>query len=249
MLQVYSDLHTEFGGFTPNVHPETKYIILAGDIGVGDSALDWVESLAKQYLDKHIIYVAGNHEYYGSSVDQFDKSAVTRFLTNTNVHFLQNGRTKVFHDTRHVFIGATLWTSMQDRNPLVMQIAQETINDFKHIVDFTAEESVRTHRNHLKEIIKSIKCYGYEDYSTVVVSHHAPSYLSSSSEYKGDLLNAAFLSDLSEEILTYRPSLWIHGHLHTSSDYILGGTRIICNPLGYQGRQINKDFLDAPLTM
>ena len=27
--------------------------------------------------------------------------------------------------------------------------------------------------------------------------------------------------------------IWIHGHIHTSSDYQIGKTRIICNPKGY----------------
>ena len=28
--------------------------------------------------------------------------------------------------------------------------------------------------------------------------------------------------------------LWCHGHIHQSKDYMIGNTRIICNPRGYE---------------
>ena len=28
--------------------------------------------------------------------------------------------------------------------------------------------------------------------------------------------------------------VWIHGHVHSSFDYNIGKTRIICNPRGYE---------------
>ena len=30
-----------------------------------------------------------------------------------------------------------------------------------------------------------------------------------------------------------RAPLWIHGHTHTVFDYVVSGTRIVCNPRGY----------------
>jgi hypothetical protein len=69
----------------------------------------------------------------------------------------------------------------------------------------------------------------------VVVGHHAPSKLSTKPEYEDDVLvNGAYSSDLSEFILD-RPEikLWTHGHTHHEFDYMIGDTRIVCNPRGY----------------
>ncbi|UFZ08661.1 hypothetical protein LQG66_03520 [Bradyrhizobium ontarionense] len=54
--------------------------------------------------------------------------------------------------------------------------------------------------------------------------------------YRNDRVTAAFASDLTELILATQPALWVHGHIHTPSDYRIGSTRVICNPHGY-GRE------------
>ena len=40
--------------------------------------------------------------------------------------------------------------------------------------------------------------------------------------------------------------LWTHGHTHDVFDYVIGETRIVCNPRGYYGyeqRASDFDFL------
>ena len=71
------------------------------------------------------------------------------------------------------------------------------------------------------------------DGPTVVVTHHAPHPGSVNRRWKGSSLNPAFASNLSELIELYRPALWVHGHMHDSSDYVVRDTRIVANPKGY----------------
>ena len=47
-------------------------------------------------------------------------------------------------------------------------------------------------------------------------------------------MNPSFVSDLSS--LMGGAALWIHGHTHASSDYVVAGTRVVANPRGYAGR-------------
>ncbi|TSE13470.1 hypothetical protein C1D09_003815 [Mesorhizobium intechi] len=70
--------------------------------------------------------------------------------------------------------------------------------------------------------------------AVIAATHHLPHAKSIPSRFEGDLLNAAFASDLSEVIESGRPALWVHGHTHDSCDYKVGSTRIICNPRGYE---------------
>jgi hypothetical protein len=58
-------------------------------------------------------------------------------------------------------------------------------------------------------------------------------------------MNGAFASDLSEFIMD-RPQikLWTHGHMHNQSDYMMGTTRVVCNPRGYSGADPQADIFE-----
>lgn len=78
------------------------------------------------------------------------------------------------------------------------------------------------------------KVMEYSHKPIVVVTHHAPSPYSISSKYTGSMLNPAFVSDLNKYIVEHPEiRLWCHGHLHDPVDYILGETRVVCCPFGY----------------
>jgi predicted phosphodiesterase len=106
---------------------------------------------------------------------------------------------------------------------------------------FSPEDSVKDHKAMLEFIKTTIK-----DNSTmpvVVVGHHAPSKQSVKPRYEGDVLvNGAYSSDLSEFILNYpQIKVWTHGHTHDQFDYMIGSTRIVCNPRGYINYEYQAD--------
>ena len=106
---------------------------------------------------------------------------------------------------------------------------------------FTPEDSVVEHKAMLK-LIDEITADGISD-KYVVVGHHAPSKLSTKPKYQDDVMvNGAYSSDLSDFILD-RPMIkvWTHGHTHDTFDYMLGSTRIVCNPRGYDGYEDRAD--------
>ncbi|WP_425334298.1 metallophosphoesterase [Polynucleobacter sphagniphilus] len=61
-LHVLSDLHLEFADFTPASNT-ADVVVLAGDIGLRAEGVTWAR---KSFPQQAIIYVAGNHEFYGS---------------------------------------------------------------------------------------------------------------------------------------------------------------------------------------
>jgi len=71
----------------------------------------------------------------------------------------------------------------------------------------------------------------------VVVGHHSPSKLSTKPQYEKDWeMNGGYSSDLTDFIMDHSEiALWVHGHTHHNFDYMLGKTRILCNPRGYAG--------------
>jgi len=111
-----------------------------------------------------------------------------------------------------------------------------TVDHYQSPSKWSAEDSVEDHKKML-DYIKIATENKTKQY--VVVTHHAPSAISIAESYRFDtLMNGAFASDLSEFILD-RPQikLWTHGHMHNVSDYMIGDTRVVCNPRGYIGHE------------
>jgi hypothetical protein len=77
----------------------------------------------------------------------------------------------------------------------------------------------------------------------VVVGHHSPSRSSTHPQYADQsMVNGAYSSDLSEFILDHpQIKVWTHGHTHDVFDYMIGGTRILCNPRGYDAYEDRAD--------
>lgn len=110
---------------------------------------------------------------------------------------------------------------------------------------WTPEDSVEDHRKMLEYIDHVTRDQG----TYVVVGHHCPSELSVAPMYKGNLLNAAFRSNL-DDFIESRPQikLWIHGHTHHNFNYWIGDTHVICNPRGYVGHESMADFFKLQYT-
>jgi hypothetical protein len=138
------------------------------------------------------------------------------------------------------FVGGTLWTDLNRGDPMTLYGIKSLLNDYRRIRDdsrgygsLSPTKTTERHLNTLNYIMKVVDANPTGKF--VVVGHHAPSFNSIHEMYKDQhVMNGAYASDLSEFILD-RPQivLWTHGHTHHSSDYMIGSTRIVCNPRGY----------------
>jgi hypothetical protein len=55
-------------------------------------------------------------------------------------------------------------------------------------------------------------------------------------------MNGCYSSDLEAFILDHPEiCLWTHGHTHEDFDYMIGTTRVVCNPRGYIGYEQRAD--------
>lgn len=171
-----------------------------------------------------------------------------------------------------IILGTTLYTDFalygKDHIEEAMQYAKNYMNDFRYITvpghrDYKqtpegwkvtktkrGEGTVRlfTPQDHAYffhysfNFIKE-KVIEYSHKPIIVVTHHAPSPYSIAPQYSGSMLNPAFVSNLND-FITQHPQirLWCHGHVHNTFDYILGETRIVCYPFGYN----NENNSDLP---
>ena len=213
----------------------------------------------------YVVYIFGNHEHYnGDFGDTFERIRdCLDYLPN--LHILDK-QVVTLGDT--TFIGGTLWTDMNREDSLTLMNMTSMMNDFRCVTNknrdvnyktfddpenpdkptfrtrtakFSPEDAVVDHREFLQYI--KIIVEGKHDQKFVVCGHHAPSRASTHPRYRADeLMNGGYSSDLSEFILD-RPQikLWTHGHTHNPFDYVIGTTRIVCNPRGYIGYEQEAD--------
>jgi len=235
-LQILSDLHLEHCHFFTPVETMADVIVLAGDIHSGANGIGWAR---EQFPGKQIIYVSGNHEMYGRQ--RLDTLAELRIeARKCGVHFLDDDEVVIDgeHDSVR-FLGTTLWTDFdlfgEEEKPWAMKEGQHFLNDFRVIHEgekghFSPGRSVELHKESLAWLQQ--KLAEPFDGKTVVVSHHLPSKRSVAERFKKSLLSACFASDLDH--LFGKMDCWIHGHTHDNFDYIENGTRVVCNPKGYE---------------
>jgi len=237
-LYVVSDIHMEFEDFVPPP-VDADVIVLAGDIGVGTSGVEWA---SERCPDVPVIYVPGNHEYYNHDIGIIDR---LKAAAPANVHVLNN---EAFEHGGVRFLGSTLWTDFNFNGEVEAWFSRQTANslidDFSSIRNgnrnFTPEDSVHLHRTSVHWLVTELEMEFPG--ATIVVTHHLPSSLSVAKQYAGDPLNPAFASRLEGIIEKYEPELWIHGHTHVPCDYEVFGTRVVCNPRGYPGERHQAGF-------
>ena len=240
-LNILSDLHLSLGTLALPEN-DADAVVLAGDIARPKEAVAWALGLAKPTF-----YVPGNHEFYGGSIAG-TVAELKRLCAGTNVRVLDNDEV-VFEGVR--FLGTTLWTDFMlfgegEKRAAAIQEALRFMRDFSRIrwgeADerlFTPADSAALFSTHAGWLDRKLA----EPYAgpTVVITHHAPSCESIHPRFADSLLNACFVSDAEWLVDGGRANLWIHGHTHDSFDYVLKGTRVVCNPRGYAKDGVNEN--------
>lgn len=240
-IRVLSDLHLEFAAWTPPA-ADADVVVLAGDIHVGARGLEWARA---QFPSLPVIYVSGNHEFYGGQLQQVS-AALRATAQRLDIHVLDTGEL-VLDGTR--FLGATLWTdfALYGTGPRLlrsMNDARRAISDFRMIrcspTEFLRPENAREMHLAQAKWLEG-KLAEEHDGPTVVITHFLPLRQSIHPKYEGDEFNPAFASDLAH-LVAPPVNLWIHGHTHESFDYVVNGTRVVCNPRGYLPMEPNPAF-------
>jgi predicted phosphodiesterase len=221
---------------------------------------DFFQRCCEQFQD--VVYVAGNHEHYHGDFAETYKDLKNHLGYLKNLHVLDKETVVIDGVT---FIGSTLWTDMNKNDPLTLYQIKRMMNDFyiiknsNKVVHFKSFDDEGRAHFHEKTAIFSpedavdehVKClaaiesfYDSVDGPIVVVGHHTPSHQSCHPMYKDDKeMNGGYHSDLSEFILARpRIKLWTHGHTHDDFDYLIGETRVVCNPRGYIHEPRANDF-------
>ena len=264
-IGVVSDLHLEFGDLDLPNHDNIDVLVLSGDICVAEDlyrhpadanlvpsaiAQDPRRQTAVRYREfikkcadrfPHVIYIMGNHEHYHGVWERTATVIEDLVSPYGNVYFLEQAN-RVIDGVE--FIGATLWTDCNRHDPVTMYSLKGAMNDYRVILRshngynrLRPEDTLRCHQRSLAYVQQCLS--QPQGHPTVVCTHHAPSRASTHPRYRDDtLMNGGYSSELSDLILDNpQIALWTHGHTHEPFDYMIGPTRVVCNPRGYVGHE------------
>lgn len=240
-LLIYSDLHLENSAFVPDPDAvrEADVIVLAGDIHPGAHAVLWAR---QSFAQKPIVYVAGNHEFYGNEWDRTLDELRTAAQQH-DVTFLEDSCAEI-EGVR--FLGCTLWSDFNyfgvHKQKAMRADAERNYSDYSSIhadADpvrgcLTTELSIARHQTSLAWLARELPMGNPSN--TVVVTHHYPNRNSCPVKYSNDAMTAAYGSHIDTDLIR-QAGLWIHGHTHSSQNYRIGDSkryvRVVCNPRGY----------------
>lgn len=232
-INYFSDIHLEFGDLAIPDN-DADIVIAAGDIGIGRQGVQWLKT-----INKPVIYIAGNHEFYTHEYRN-TMAMLHSSCVNSNIYFLERN-TLVFEDVR--FIACTLWTDLLKHGEKKAHDVSLRLNDFRTIrfKEFSFDQAAFTqlHRRSLLWLENELAA-PFEG-KTVVITHHAPSELSWKEPFN-ELKKMAYCNSLEDLIRQHQIVAWFHGHIHYPNDYLIGNTRILSNPRGYHGRKEVEGF-------
>ncbi|HKO68156.1 MAG TPA: metallophosphoesterase, partial [Burkholderiaceae bacterium] len=148
-LNVLSDLHLSVDGL-PHPRNDADVVVLAGDIARPRESAEWARK-----FDKPVLYVLGNHEFYGGSIEA-TADELKRLCAGSNVHVLDDDEVEI-DGVR--FLGSTLWTdfgllgdvakgtAMVGARNLMRDFSRIRIDDATNVL-FTPEDSTALYERH-----------------------------------------------------------------------------------------------------
>jgi Calcineurin-like phosphoesterase len=244
-----SDLHIEFTAM--ELLPiEGDVLLLNGDITVSkcldpsltDPEIQSLRSSTHKLFDEarakfdHVIFIGGNHEPYHYDVIAAEQDARER-LAGDGIHYLENETVEI-DDV--AFIGCTLWTDMEKRDPQTLYDVGRGLNDFNLCsygdVPWTPELAADRHDQSVAYIANEVTKRSGQP--IVVVTHHAPSRRGLHPAHRGNGLDGGFASDL-DDFIVDRPAIghWVFGHTHVCGQWQIGETQLYANCRGYVGQE------------
>lgn len=228
-IQLLSDLHLEF--LIPvqveelankiSLNTSAQVLVLAGDIcSLNTKSIANLYTFLNIVEDKYenIVYILGNHEYYGTSKQEVKEVLDKVIKYRPNLYILDNDSV-VLGDI--IFYGTTLWFE----ETVETSLKKYSLNDYRCIKDFTPDVWCRKAISYIKQIPNN-------ESKKVLITHHVPHSRFISPKYVGNEMNCFYLNEIGKYLDKF--DLVTFGHYHESVDQQFSDrTRAISNPRGY----------------
>ena len=210
--------------------PSEDVLLIAGDTCEHRNLKNyqWFIDWCSEHFETTLI-IFGNHDYYNTKnpkqyLEPFQKNLSENVIIGNNFK-TQIGNCRI--------LGSTLWSNISKKDS---ELVRNGVSDYRAIHGFEIADSNQYH-NAAVNWLRTALNTPY-DGSTIVLTHHLPSFESVSNLYKNSRLNAAFVTELST--LFEKASYWVHGHTHHNCRYVSNGCEVLCNPFGYVSERVEN---------
>lgn len=257
LIRLISDGHLEFSGGEMDLPKldtdKDTVLVLAGDIGLAKNPWTYVpflEKMSERFYQ--IVYIMGNHEFYKGNYNTTYKHIANNISHILNTDIYENESVVIGNVA---FVCCTLWSGMNNADPMTIVQAETGMNDYKQIRHGPPEtpwqrtlhprDTIQTHLQSKDFLLREAKEQKLKGKKVVVVTHHAchvESVSATDDDFRTSPLIGAYYTEMFEDIMDIQPDYMLHGHMHQSSDYKIGNTQIYCNPRGYFPDSLNPDF-------
>jgi predicted phosphodiesterase len=246
-----SDLHFEFEPLILDDVEPADVLILAGDIlnvsrfkritestrtSDSDDITNFFDTVTAKF--KHVLMVMGNHEYYGSDINEATNT-LKELLPYKNFHIL-NGEYIIIDN--NLFVGGTLWTDFNNEDPFTIMRAPTLINDYRVIFNGENRVSVADileRHKHFVKWLEQIDKAGYDN--NILITHHSPSMATIADHYKHEpIMNGLFSSHLDHLLTNFDYAFF--GHQHDPKTPIVNECVLLNNSRGYPGEHMHDKF-------
>uniref|UniRef100_A0A7S2ECS7 Calcineurin-like phosphoesterase domain-containing protein n=1 Tax=Ditylum brightwellii TaxID=49249 RepID=A0A7S2ECS7_9STRA len=260
-IQIVSDLHVEFYRFgIPDdiIIPSAPVLALLGDIGLACTHSLRTFLLQQSSRFQHVIFLAGNHEFYNLPGQTKSVSEQIEWMRNVcaerdNLHFLEQETINL--NGVHI-CGATLWSDIPDE---FNELAERSLNDYRCSYNksdgeeglhrLRATETTRWHKETVAWLTNELEESKKRNQPVLVLTHHTPKLAGTSHpRHDGSELTCCFLSELSH-LLKSPVKVWACGHTHHNFSMTeISGARLVSNQRGYFFR-VEKNYLPDGLVL
>ena len=233
-IKIFSDLHIGINGDydISLFKTDADVIIFPGDLCESQKIIDELRFIDGM-TNSHVIFVPGNHEYYGSTKEYID--SVFEKEKFKNITILNNDTIEI---GSVVFIGSTGWWDFNIRTNHIRYM-----NDFNSIFDILQNAYGTKWGSNCRDFMTRTLNNIPVDKKIVCATHNVPSHKLIPNQYKDDPYNDLFANRWDDILNDFDIKLWVCGHTHSYFDEIISGTRCVCNPYGYKIYREHVDFV------
>lgn len=246
-IRIADDLHLEWQRdrskhvelIPPDMLDPESVLVLAGDIGAGTRLVEFLKTMSDRF--PYVFYVPGNHEYYHcKSYEGHNEWLLNQIASLKNV-VVAAGSVAMLEVDGYQFIGNTMWTDCNHKDPVAVNAILQGLNDFICIPEWGIERMMQTHEIQKQQIVDLLQ----PSFRTkkIVVTHHTPSLKLVSERFEGHPANAGFHANC-DDILDSKdaPYMWVFGHTHDKIVKYIGKTLCVNNPYGYPNEHSNYSY-------
>jgi hypothetical protein len=115
------------------------------------------------------------------------------------------------------------------------------MSDYKVIKGYTIDRNNELHKKSVEFLNNALETTPKK---AIIISHHLPLYYLIDTQFKSNVLNEAYASNLAPLVEKHmdKISYWVYGHCHILRQDNLGGINFVRNPLGYLRHNEGKCF-------